>query len=187
MTEFLLIALVGILALVQVVLVFLFWQNEERFRQKLVGSLGLWDSWRKTQKKSEAILGQAELAGIKIVADTKLFTKQIMATTQQQFGEFLVSLRQESQEEMERRSRVLADEATDAMTAFTKRLEEELTRAQAELADYKKQAMAKTQADLKAVVDQVVKEVVGKGLSLKDQEDLIVEAFEKAKNEKFVR
>lgn len=171
-----------------------------------------WALWHQAMRKSQAVMGKAELESVKIVADTKYYTKQletvyedqlrqagermekelntVMAGAQKEFGTYLVTLQEQSQN--------LVD---DAMTGFTKRLEESLTtietrilklsqdeemRVKLEVEAYRKKMLANIDNDIAEILDEVSKKVLGKGLSTTDQTKLIIEALERAKKDKFI-
>ncbi len=199
-----LLLVVILLAIGQVVAVIYMEWRQRDFLDRLGRAVGLTDEqkerfkfWRKTRAKSEAILGEAELEGVKIVADTKYATRELasvyhdqlrQAATQMEdeFKKFLADLRQRSETEAAGQGRVLAQAGEEAAVAFTKQLEEKLAKTDAELEAYKKTAMDKIKANLGKLLEQIAGVVLGKRMSLADQEDLIIEAFEQAKSEKWI-
>lgn len=161
-------------------------------------SLGL---IHKAVKKAGAILGQAELESVKETADTKFYAKKAEKAMEDEFKKAASKAAVEFDDFLAGLSKESGDVVDDALVAFTKRLEEKLTvtedqllkqvydesqKAKVEIAAYKKMAEEKVQADLEGIVNDVAKIVVGKSLSASDQEDLIIEAFEKAKKDKWI-
>ncbi len=199
-----LLLVVILLAVGQVAAVIYLELRQREFLDQLGKAVGLTDEqkerfrfWRKTRAKSEAILGEAELEGVKIVADTKYYTKELssvyhdqlrQATTQMEdeFKKFLGDLRERSEKEAAGQGRVLTEAADGAVAAFTKELEARLTKADDEVATYKEKLIGKARADMAGLVEEVAKIVIGRQLSTKDQEELITEAFERAKSAKWI-
>lgn len=217
--SFLLLVVVALLALGQIALAVFIWFSEKEFLAELARSLGIpqkqrdsWSLWQRTFKKTQNILGQAELEGVKVVADTKYYTKQlegvyedqmravtarmekeltaVVASGEQDFGKFLADL--------EKQSTAVVD---SAMAAFTKRLEgrlaevedqllsqtaKESAQVKKEIEEYKKTMMGTINSQMVEMVDAAVKTVVGKGLSMEAQMDLISQALEQAKKDKLI-
>jgi len=181
------------LALGQIALAVYLFYSEKEFIKELSAALGLnsqqqksWSLWHKTFKKTQAILGEAELEGVKIVADTKYYTRELesrydqqyreaVAQSQQEFGKFLAGLEKDSQSIV-----------NGAMADFAKRLEENLTQEKAQVESYRKAKLAGIDQNMAEIVDQVARVVIGKKLPESSQTDLITEALERAKQDKLV-
>lgn len=171
-----------------------------------------WSLWHRSLRQSQAVLGKAELEGIKIVAGSKYYTKQlehvyedqlklaaermekelnkVMSSAQEEYGKYLMTLQEQNQN--------LVD---DAMVSFTKRLEEALTgvetrilklaqeeemRVKLEVEAYRQKMLSGVDARVAEVLDEVSKTVLGRGLAATTQTDLIIKALEQAKKEKFL-
>lgn len=185
----------------------------EDFRQK-----GL-ETFHQSIQKSQDILGQAELEGVKVVADTKFETKkledqysekleqvineskQTITTSQARLIQFMADLQKRSvdfetasrtsteqriQALFERLENKLSDFLiqTEQKTASSIELELKSTRQLIET--YKTQQLKLIDENVIAMMEQTLNIVLAKKLSLKDQLDLIYEALEKAKVEKFI-
>lgn len=224
------LVLLAVLAISQVVLVLYFRNNEKAFLADLARALGMpeqekahWSMWHDSMKKTQAILGKAELEGVKLVADTRYATTelekvyegqlrlaaekmeqqlaQVVSEAQQEFGKFLTALRTQSDEVAKAKTDEMEKLLDDAMVAFTQRLEQSLTkvedqvlklsqeegmRVKLEVEAYRKTLMAALDSEIADILDEVVKKVVGKGLNLEDQTELVGQALEQAKKEKLI-
>lgn len=215
----LLLIIVVLLAVGQIGLAVFLWRSEKEFLAELARMLGIpeqkkrmWGFWHQALKKAQAVLGEAEIEGVKVVADTKYYTQKLEGVYEDQMRQATARMETEfkrvidvaqlefgkSLAELGEQSKKIVD---DAMIAFTKRLEERLAeveqttlklgfeeaeKAKGEVAEYKKAMLEKVRADMTAVLDEVAKEVLGKKLVVEDQVELINEALEKAKKEKFI-
>lgn len=208
-----------LLAVGQVSLAYFLWKREKNFLDKISGSFGLpqqekenWKLWHTAQKKAQVVMGEAELEGIKVVADSKFAAKKledvyedqmrvvgvkmekelerITAVAQQEFGRFLAT-----------RSAQTDKLVDDEMEAFTKRLEEKLVaiedrilkfaqeeemRVRLEAENYRKQMMDLTAEDAVAVLDKVEKVILGKKITPEIQTELISKVLEQAKKDAFI-
>jgi len=207
------------LALGQIGLAIFLWKSEKEFIAELARTIGLpqqqkqsWSLWHQSLKKAQSVLGQAELEGVKVVADSKFYTaklegvyedqmRQATARMEKEFGKVLSAAQSDfgrSLSGLELQSARIVD---DAIVTFTKRLEEKLTEvestmlklamdeaktAKAEVAAYRTMMMETTKKEIGGILEEVGKEVLGKKLSFSDQADLINEALEQANNEKFI-
>ncbi len=209
----------AVLALVQVAMFLYVRSGEKGLVTELARALGLpaeekrhWSLWHKSLSRAQAVIGQAELEGVKVVADSRYAARQlekvyegelrlaaekmekelaaVMKEAQEEYGAFLVSLEKESM-----------DVLSGAMTAFTKRLEENMAevegkilklsqeegmRVKLEAENYRKVMLGRINEDGAEVLDLAAKIVIGKKLSLEDQGDLVAEALERAKKEKLL-
>lgn len=157
-------------------------------------------------------MGEAQLEGIKVVADSKFAAKKledvyedqmravavqmekelgrVTAVAQQEFGKFLAVRSTQTDKLVE-----------DEMEAFTKRLEEKLTtiedrilkfaqeeemRVRLEAENYRTQMMDLSKEDVLNVLSQVEITLLGKKITPEMQMELISEALERAKKDAFI-
>lgn len=174
----------------------------EKFREK-----GL-ETFHDSIQKSQDILGEAELERIKVVADSKFETKksieqskQAIATSQAQLIEFMANL-QKRGAEFEQASRVLTEQRISALferleeklsdflittgQKTTSSIELELKAARQLIETYKTAQLKLIDENIVAMMEQTLNVVLGRKMSLKDQLELIYEALEKAKIDKFI-
>lgn len=178
-----------------------------------------WDTLHQSIKKSQDILGQAELEGVKVVAESRVETskmeeeyakklsaiisqsQQAITQAQAQLLQFMASLQKRS-EQFEEASKIagtqrinqLFDRLETKLSDFliqteqktTSSIELELKAARQLIDSYKAQQLKLIDENILAMMEQTLNTVLGKKLSLKDQLDLIYEALEKAKIEKFI-
>lgn len=185
----------------------------DQFRDKGLQTL------HESYKKSQDILGEAELEGIKVVADSKVETAKLELGYKQSLDEVakqsqiavneaqnsllvFISQLQKQAEELEKFSQ---EETKARINQIFGRMEERLSdflvsteqktltsieleiKATKELLDnYKNAQLKAVDENVLAIMEQTLSVVLGKKLSLKDQLDLIYEALEKAKGEKFL-
>ena len=163
--------------------------------------------------------GEAELEGVKLVADTKFVTAKLeqqynnklgeiikqsetnIAAAQNQLLQFMSDLQKRSQEfetagqkAGQDRINQLFDNLEQKLSDFliqteqktTSSIELELRSARQLIETYKNQQFALIDENIIAMMEQTLNLVLAKKLSLKDQLDLVYEALEKAKVEKFI-
>ena len=178
-----------------------------------------WETLNQSIKKSQAILGEAELEGIKAVAVNKVelskldadYAKQInialnkseqtIALAQNQLMQFMQNLQKRSEafEEAgiktgEQRINQLFEKIETRVSDFLVQTEQkslssielELKAAREMIDSYKNQKFKLIDENIVAMMEQTLSIVLAKKLALKDQLDLIYEALEKAKAEKFI-
>ncbi|HBQ50570.1 TPA: hypothetical protein DD690_01140 [Candidatus Daviesbacteria bacterium] len=178
-----------------------------------------WETLNQSIKKSQAILGQAELAGVKVAAQTSFETSkleeeysrqlqavlnqsqraitasqnqllQFMQDLQKRSGEFEQASQSSGQERInqlfERLETKLSDFLIQTEQKTTSSIELELKAARQLLDTYKSEQLKLIDENIMAMMEQTLSLVLAKKLSLKDQLDLIYEALEKAKIEKFI-
>lgn len=178
-----------------------------------------WETLHQSIKKSQDLLGQAELEGIKIVAENKVETakldqeyaknltgtldgsKQAIVAAQGQLLQFMQDLQKRSAEfeeaskvSGEQRISQLFDRVESRLSDFLVQTEQKTTssielelKAARQLVDtYKNEQLKLIDENIIAMMEQTLSIVLGKKLSLKDHLDLIYEALEKAKVEKFI-
>lgn len=159
-------------------------------------------------KKSQAILAESELEGIKMAAETKLDTQKLEAEyqkkleeTQEQLMQYMAGLQERSKEFEEASQKAIQDRINQifanleermgqflitAESKTTSSIELELKSARQLIETYKSQQLKLIDENILAMMEQTLNLVLGKKLSLKDQLDLIYEALEQAKGEKFI-
>lgn len=178
-----------------------------------------WNTLNRSIKKSQEIIGQAELDSLKVVAGTKIGTAKLDKNFENQLGESLEQSREsivtaqnqllEFMQDLQKRS---AEFETAAQTAGQQRINQLFERVENRLTDFLMQTEQKTtsaiELELKAarqlvdtykneqlklinenivaMMEQTLSIVLAKKLSLQDQLDLVYEALEKAKAEKFI-
>lgn len=170
-------------------------------------------------KKSQDILGEAELEGVKVVAESKVATQKLEEDYSHQLAEMINQSESKIREaqaqllhfmsDIQKRSQ---DFELASQTATQERINQMFDRLETRLDDflistaqktissidmelrsarqlvegYKQQQLALIDENILAMMEQTLNLVLGKKLSLKDQLDLIYEALEKAKVEKFI-
>lgn len=178
-----------------------------------------WETLNQSIKKSQAILGQAELDSIKAVAGNKLETakldqkfedqlaasldesRQTIIAAQNQLLQFMQDLQKRSAEFeeagkasgeqrinqlFERVESKLADFLIQTEQKTTSSIELELRSVRQLIDTYKNEQLKLIDENILAMMEQTLGLVLGKKLSLKDQLDLVYEALERAKVEKFI-
>lgn len=158
--------------------------------------------------KSQDLLGEAELEGIKIGAQYNKKLSEIIEQAETsinnsytkllQFMEELQKKASESQqmnEKMaqervnqlfERLEERLSDFLVETSQKTSTSIELELKAARALIDTYKEEQLKLIDENILAMMEQTLSVVLGKKLSLKEQLDLIYEALEKAKADKFI-
>ncbi|MDP3758568.1 MAG: hypothetical protein Q8Q86_02515, partial [Candidatus Daviesbacteria bacterium] len=170
-------------------------------------------------KKSQSMLEEAELEGIKVVAESKMSNKrsaadfqknlavalnlsnQNIAAAQAQLLQFMQDLQKRSGEFEEAqkvsgqtRINQLFDKVENKLSDFliqtaektTSSIELELKSTRQLIDTYKTERLKLIDENIIAMMEQTLSIVLAKKLSLKDQLDLVYEALERAKVEKFV-
>ncbi|MBI2020460.1 hypothetical protein HYS94_03475 [Candidatus Daviesbacteria bacterium] len=194
------------------------WENNLRRRQSQQGQKML-ETLHNSIQKSQDIVGQAELEGVKMLSDTRFQTakleqqyaakltevveqsKQAIAASQAQLVQFLQTLQSQSQQ-TQLNSQKAAEERINQMFGTleqrlsdfllqtsqktTSSIELEVKSARALIESYKQQQMKLIDENIVAMMEETLNVVLGKKLSLKDQLDLVYEALEKAKVDKFI-
>ncbi len=178
-----------------------------------------WETLNQSIKKSQAILGEAELAGIKITAGEKIERSKLeeeysqklsqhlnesqqairagqsqllgfMQDLQKRSAEFEEAGKQAGQQRInqlfERVEARLADFLIETEQKTTSSIELELKSARQLIDTYKSTRLKLIDENIIAIIEQTLNTVLVKKLSLNDQLDLVYEALEKAKAEKFI-
>lgn len=171
-----------------------------------------WETLNQSIKKSQAILGEAEIEGIKETATIELdfqkkltqsleHSKQTIAAAQDNLLQFMADLQKRSAEFEEAQKKAgeqrinqlfdrvetkLADFLVQTAQKTTSSIELELKASRQLVETYKNEQLKLIDENIIAMMEQTLNLVLGKKLTLKDQLDLVYEALEKAKIEKFV-
>lgn len=185
----------------------------EEFRQK-----GLEDL-HQSFKKSQDIIGTAELEGLKVLTGARIETSKIeeaharelsnlvdrsqkaILDLEQKTIDYMQSLQQRSSNFEAAANKVfesrvnqmfakLEERLTDFLTSTeqktTQSIELEVKAARNLIESYKEQQLKLIDENIIAMMEQTLNMVLAKKLTLKDQLDLVYEALEKAKVEKFI-
>jgi len=178
-----------------------------------------WETLNQSIKKSQAILTQAELEGVKVIADSKIQSSQLedeysrklseildqsrqnINAAQTQLLQFMQSLQQKSAELQETSQKAaelrinellgkvegrLSDFLMQTEQKTTSSIELELRSTRQLIETYKTQQFALIDENIIAMMEQTLSIVLAKKMTLSDQLDLVYEALEKAKVEKFI-
>lgn len=167
-----------------------------------------WETLHQSIKKSQDILGEAELEGVKMEQDFSQNLNQVLSesrqtitTAQNQLLQFMQDLQKRSAEfedaqkaTGEKRINQLFDRVEAQLADFllqtaqktTSSIELELKATRQLIDTYKNEQFKLIDENIVAMMEQTLNIVLAKKLTLKDQMDLIYEALEKAKAEKFV-
>src|SRR3989344_147625 len=170
-------------------------------------------------KKSQVLITDAELQGIKMAAETKLSTNKASTEFQASLSEILNQMEQSITSSVEQHQQFLSGLQTKAESSrvevkeqakkradqlfanFEERLSDfliqteqksttsielELRSARQLIETYKTEQLKLIDENIVAVMEKTLSLVLNKKLSLKEQLDLIYEALEKAKAEKFI-
>ncbi|MDD5416243.1 MAG: hypothetical protein PHE48_04555 [Candidatus Daviesbacteria bacterium] len=178
-----------------------------------------WENLHQSIKKSQEILGEAELEGIKVVAGSEVelskleneYSKRLSQSletsqrnidkAQEKLMQFMTDL-QKSSAQFEEASKLsgqerinqLFDRVENRLSDFlvqtaqktSSSIELELKSSRQLIDTYKNEQLKLIDENIIAMMEQTLSLVLGKKLSLSDQLDLIYEALEKAKVEKFI-
>lgn len=163
-------------------------------------------------KKAQAIIGKAELEGIEVVAESKLSTKKFeekygkeleeeITKAAQAFAKYLDDLRtqgeqtqllnqeyskQKINEIFEKFEQNLADFLTQTEQKSVSAIDLELKATRQLIDTYKTQQLSLIDENIIAMLEKTLSLVLVNKISLKDEVDLVYEALEKAKAEKFI-
>lgn len=185
----------------------------EEFKEKGLQTL------HQSIKKSQDILSEAELEGVKVVSDTKFETsrmedeyskklseiinrsQQSITTSQTQLIQFMQDLQKRSaefeqagRESIEQRINQMFGRLEERLSEFlisteqksVSSIELEIKGARQLVESYKAQQLKLIDENIIAMMEQTLSLVLSKKFSLKEQLDLVYEALEKAKVDKFV-
>lgn len=178
-----------------------------------------WETLHQSIQKSQDLLGEAELEGVKVVASQKIESSKLendyskmlsqnLETSKQQIDaaqakllQFMTDLQKRSAEFEEasktsgqQRINQLFDRVESKLSDFlvqtaqktSSSIELELKASKQLIDTYKNEQLKLIDENIIAMMEQTLSLVLGKKLSLSDQLDLVYEALEKAKVEKFI-
>lgn len=163
-------------------------------------------------KKAQAIIGNAELEGIKISTQNRMTDKKAeqvleneltlaMNKTYSEYVKFLEGLKEQTnqiqtanQEVIKQRANIIFDKFEQNLGTFLTSTEQksitsielELKSARQLIETYKTQQIAIIDENIISILERTLTLVLAKKIPLKDQVDLIYEALNQAKVEKFV-
>lgn len=186
-------------------------------------SLKAWETLHSAIKKSQAIVGEAEIESLKnqstMIKGVQDFEKkyegELETTAQQVNKELLVQSAKATEkykgelESLLKNMAAVTEETKDKFSSNTvlmltqlgKDLSEKLSQIEAKsivaaemeveamkkaIAEYRTRRMEKIDTDGVEIVERAVEIVVGKGISVKEQVELINQALDQAKSEKFI-
>ena len=192
-------------------------EQGERFLQELKEKG--YSSLHQSIQKSQQILGEAELEGIKVVATSRLETSKFeqayvqklqqllnqfqasMNHSQSLFLQFMQDLQERGNQFESASQKTIQDRVNQLFESFEQRvsdfllsteqktissIELELKGARELIETYKSEQFRIIDENIVAMLEQTLSIVLSKKLTLKDQLDLIYEALERAKVEKFI-
>lgn len=163
-------------------------------------------------EEAKKILGKAELEGIGVVAESKVATRRMedkygeqlskeIDKAEKEFATYLEELKTQgeqaqllSQEFTKQRASEIFEKFEQNLSTFltsteqksTEAIELELKAARQLIDTYKNQQLALIDENIVAMLEKTLSLVLAKKISLKDEVDLVYEALEKAKVEKFI-
>lgn len=163
-------------------------------------------------KKSQAMLGNAELEAIKTTANVRVQTNKMEAKYEAQlslmavkaeneFTKLLKDLEVRAEQSQLLLENVTKEKTVEIMERFEKNLatflssseyqgitaiNTEITAVRKTIENYKKAQMQAIDENIKTIVEETVSKLLGKKLSLQDQMDLIYKSLEEAKKEKWI-
>lgn len=167
---------------------------------------------QKAIQKANTILGRAELEGVKVVADSRVevshlkqayqqqFADQLKETTSQ-FEQFLTALKNKADTSVTDSQSFMQSRVNELLEGFESKLSDLLTQTQSKsfesieleikaarnlIDTYKQQQLNLIDENIVAMLEKTLSLVIAKKLTLRDQLDLVYEALEKAKVEKFI-
>lgn len=186
-----LILLLGI-CFVQFILIFILLEKSEKPIDKTAAKSQ--EIIHSAVQKAGEIIGEAEIAGIKTAAATKLRTTGF----EKDYEEKLDAAVDKSQREL---TRIVTDHVNATLSGFDlklaqtiakiedDRLKSAATRAdeiKKEMEDYRGQITAKIDANIADILEIAIFKITGKKLTLKDHMEIIYDCLEKAKDEKLI-
>ena len=94
-------------------------------------------------------------------------------------------IKEESQEVMQDISQEIKQDAVEVQQDFQHQLQVKYDEVNQEVEKYKQQRLSEVDQHISEIIGQVIKEATGKIISLNDQQQLLIDALERAKNEQF--
>lgn len=156
-------------------------KNEEEKASRLYALRLIKDA----REKAIEIIGEAKVDTIKW-RDT--LDEEIMKLTDEQLVEYKEKLQTISKDVekdvktgAEDFRKVLEMETVGVQKAVAKRVQDEFSVIEEQIQEYKSEKIKEIEAKSEVLLDKVVREVFGKGLTIKDHEQLIIRSLDQAK------
>lgn len=184
--------IVLVVALAQVLMVvYFFVASKQQKQEKLPTTTKDWDLIHNAIKKSQAIVGEAELEAIKETAEARVQTgkyeDEIINITKQEMVRAGEAFKAELRKQTELIKTMSTEETKRSLEEFRGQLEKNLLDIQnnfaRELGAYKTQKEKAIDQHGEEIIERAVELYLGKKLSRAEQMQLIFEALEKAKTE----
>lgn len=166
----------------------------------------------KAFRKAQAILGKAELEGVKVVADNRVLARKLegelekayqlkIEKAENDFNLFLDNLKVKSEQIQALNEQVIKQRTEEVFQRFEshlaallasteqksiKAVEDELKSMRELINRYKTEQMNLIDENIIATLEKTLSLVLVKKISLKDETELVFEALEKAKTENFI-
>lgn len=164
------------------------------------------------QQKAQALLSKAELDSMKIASEGKFFTgkmteemgtsfSQAAAEAEEKFTQYLKDLQVRTEQSNLLMENLTKQRVEDLFAQFEKNLssyftasqqkslvgiEQELKAVQQEIQDYKTRQISLVDENITAILEKAFSLVLNKRLSLEEHLELVQEALEKAKADKYI-
>lgn len=97
--------------------------------------------------------------------------------------ELLQTVQDQFIKELDAKTQSLVTKATTSEDLLDQKTKELLANAEKEIAEYKKERMAKVEEQISHIVERTYQDILGRSIPAQVQQDLIIEALEKAKKE----
>ncbi len=131
----------------------------------------------KARAKAQSIIDEAKAQSIKIIADA------YGAEIQKVAAQIAVQFRDAAIAEIDRFKNELQLKIAAVEAETEKVLSDKYKKADAEIEKYKASKMAQIDIEIKTVLIDVSKKVIGKSIDVRTQEDLVIRALEDAKRQ----
>ena len=156
---------------------------------------------RRAIRLARHILGHAGEESAEIIADTKQVRANLDAKYEAEFAGYFEELRTLGQKTQTENELLLKQKADELFEKFDRHLssflvsteqksitalETEMQSVRAKLDEYKRQQLALIDENIMAIIENTLGIVLNKKLEISDQVDLVCEALERAKSEKFI-
>lgn len=182
---------------------------EEREREKINFEAQSVAVAEEAQRQAESLLREATAKAEEIVKRSQLLTddlsqklaqdlqrlpqvqeevyRQVFEGVEKETKQLLVQVAKEMQQQAMDQTKsfgaVLQKEAINSQESVKQMIADAYARAEQEIEAYKKQRMAQVDASIQQLVAEVSREVLGKVLTSRDHEDLVIQALEKGKGQ----
>lgn len=152
-------------------------------------------------KKSESILGAAELEGVKVAADSKFRTKEMEEKYEAEIKKYLDGLKDLSGKQQSMTEEVLKQRVDDLTARFeqnlnnfflntqqqsTAAIQSELQAAKKIVEEYRQKQLTMIDQNIIDLLERTLAIIINKKLPLRDHLDLVYQSLEQAKAEKFL-